>query len=299
MPTRRLRAALTAWDVDADTVEPIAGGGGGDTFLVTDASSQQWVAKLAYDHRENVEAGMAFAELLAVHGLRTASPRRTADGDLTVMVDTVPGQMHPLALLQFVAGEKVKRDHPRAPEIAGKAHGSLQAISARHLTAPAANDGHLTYLVQHSAPLVDDGWLIPTLAELAEEVSALEASIDPRWLTDVFDGPELLIDDQGVVGLVDFGVVRPQPQPFAIANQILAVGAQPGDARAARLIAAWLTQIDIDDAALLLVEPYWRVCVATYAKYAAYTLATGNEHVRSLDRTRATLDWYRQQLTVR
>src|SRR5882757_2521497 len=76
-----------------------------DVWLVEDGAGTRYVAKFAYDSQTYFETGLSIAEHVECHtGLVTGRPIRSRAGNLTVMLPSVPGEQHPLALLSYVAG---------------------------------------------------------------------------------------------------------------------------------------------------------------------------------------------------
>ena len=76
-----------------------------DVWLVTDSHGDRYVAKFIYDNQAGAETGLQVAEQVdANNDLTAGAPVRTHDGELTVMLPSVPGEKHPLALLRYVAG---------------------------------------------------------------------------------------------------------------------------------------------------------------------------------------------------
>jgi Ser/Thr protein kinase RdoA (MazF antagonist) len=262
-------------------------------------SDEPFVAKFAYDTQAHFEVGLACAELLAAHGFRTAEPVRTKAGQLTVTVPGPPGHHHPLALMRHVPGAPLSRAAPSAAATIGQTHGAMQRILSEHghrlgLAKP-ATPHYVAYLEERSTPVADEDWLRPALERVVTRVRAIEVT-QMIWSVGVFDGPELLVDDDGAVGLIDFGNVAWQPAVFSLASQVaLAERAAGGDA-ARQLVAAWIGEMPLPDGDLAALETYVLVCIAIYAKFAAYKLRHGIDRGASADESRRSLDSYRRVL---
>lgn len=64
-----------------------------DVSLVTDSRGHRYVAKFIYDSQPGAEAGLRVAEQVEANSDLTAgAPLRTPDGDLTVMLPSVPAR---------------------------------------------------------------------------------------------------------------------------------------------------------------------------------------------------------------
>lgn len=89
------------------------------------ADHQRWVAKLAYASREDFEPGLAVACRMRSSSFNVAAPVASREGNLVEMVEWPNGAFHPLAILDFVAGEPLSHAADDAPEIMGDVCGAL------------------------------------------------------------------------------------------------------------------------------------------------------------------------------
>jgi Ser/Thr protein kinase RdoA (MazF antagonist) len=290
--------ALVAWGLVDPTVVPFDGGVSGDVFYVRTAAGE-WVAKFTYAERSEVELGLLAAEAAAAAGLRAAAPLRATDGSLSVMVEGPPGLWHPLSVMDYVPGEPLDRHSSDAPEIVGKTVGALhRALVARvaRLVPDTAAFGYLAYLeggVDPTAP----PWLPVAVAQVVRETRAYETTHEVTYGLGVFDGPEILIDQDGTVGLVDFGVTQWQPVALDLAAHAVWLNADGDDPRLGQLLDAYQRVCPLALSDVAAVPVYRQVALAIYATFAAYKLATGMDRGHDIVSTRSGLEGLRQQLT--
>jgi hypothetical protein len=81
--TRQIRTWLAAWDLTAPIQVHRAAGGLTSHVWHVEADGRHYIAKLAYQPRDDVENGLRVAVILSHHGLRTGPARHTRAGDLS------------------------------------------------------------------------------------------------------------------------------------------------------------------------------------------------------------------------
>lgn len=123
-----LQAQLGAWPLPQRVrIRKLNLGVQAEVWLL-ERGKERWVAKFAYQHQHEFEAGLRAAEIVQQAGVRSGQPLRTGRGALTVMVEGPPGHKHPLAVLEFVHGSPVGRlAAGRMPETAGAVLGRVHS----------------------------------------------------------------------------------------------------------------------------------------------------------------------------
>lgn len=180
--------------------ETLRRGVSADIWEVHDGQGRRWVAKLAYEDQRVYETGLRAAELAEGAGVVAAAPRRSATGELTVMLPTVPGMEHPLALMPFVEGEELQAgDLP--PEDAGQLLARVQrAVAATPIDRV---DTIVQYVTDDSYEIAYGELLWPRLKETAAAVAGLDLAMGVCY----GDDPELIRTHDGALCIVDWGAV--------------------------------------------------------------------------------------------
>jgi len=271
LPTERLREELVEWDLEEVEIEPLEPGVSGDVFLLA-GRDQRWVAKCAYQARDEFEPGLRAAAVIATTGLATATVRTTRSGERLKMIEWPPGYHHPLAVLDFVPGSLVRITSPEAPAILGRVCGMVQArlaqVDANDLGLEDRGEEWLDYLISTNEDLGDFAWLHEVNATLAARASGAAASLGRSC--GVWDGPDVLMET-GTLGLVDFGHVAYQPTINFVANRLVAC-ALGDEQRRAQFLVAFSRELTLPEQDLEWLALFELVNVAIYAKFAAWRL---------------------------
>lgn len=270
VPVERVRGGLAHWGLGNAELVRLPPGVTADVFLIT-LGDDRSVAKLAYQSRSEFEPGLIVSRHLRGKGMVVAAPRSPSGGGLLVMVEWPEGHWHPMAVLDFVPGSPLDLGSPAAPQVLGDVCGSLhQMLSDLRLQSSAAWPGdYLGYLRRTTEDLGDFAWLHDLNAEIAAAAMTNHHQEEIRWTTNVWDGPDVLIDSQDGVGLVDFGNVGWHPFVHVVANRSLLI--DDAERSQARFLGSVEQRVELhrDERALL---PLFRlVNVAIYAKYAAWS----------------------------
>jgi Ser/Thr protein kinase RdoA (MazF antagonist) len=265
LPLERLRTALDAWALEVDSIEPITPGVTADVWLIQ--TGRPLVAKYAYVDQQGFEVGLRAAEVAESAGLRSAAPVRTQHDELTVMVEWPDGVKHPLGLLEFVPGGEFNARQPRAAEALGDTLGRLQAALAKGLPLPERDDpfDYFAYL-QMEHDLSDFVGLQDGIDNVVTEIRDLHHAGELTIAPCVWDGPEALVDADGVIGLYDFGFVMNMPVLHGLANRTMVFDSQPDRAR---FLPRWLQQFPLGESELAHLDVFRRLSVAIYAKFRA------------------------------
>lgn len=184
-----------------------------DVWLATTGDGRRYVAKFVYGGRAEVEAGLAVAEQVARRtGLLTGTPCRTRAGELTVMLPSVPGQRHPLALLEYVDGRPATPGGDLTPERAAALLARVhQVVRTLDTQVP---DGVLAYLADESVAIAYEEQLRPVIRRALARVQAID---ELSWGTCYGDGPEAIELTDGRLALVDWGGVVNAPVLWDVA----------------------------------------------------------------------------------
>jgi Ser/Thr protein kinase RdoA (MazF antagonist) len=270
IPTAAVLEALEAWPIEVVDVRPIPPGATADVFVVRDATGRRWVAKYTYDHRRYVEGGLAVSEVIDVGPWPLARPLRTTGGELTTMVEWPLRTEHPLAMLSWVPGRSLDDDWVGWPEllgsVCGRVHASLLRLDPAAVGVDATGDG---------VPELANGWDVGPLTwlnDLADELPrrARAAVKDGglRMVVGVWDGPDIRVEGEHGIGLIDFGHTSWQPLVHVVANRSL-IAAYQDEVRLTRFLASLATHLTLTDAERTAL-PLFRVLNATiYARYMA------------------------------
>lgn len=181
-----------------------------DVWLVEDGTGARYVAKFAYDSQAYFETGLAIAEHVeTTTGLTTGRPIRDGAGNLTVMLPSVPGEKHPLALLTYVAGEHTRLRPDAAAALLAVVRSGLRD------TDPAAAHNPIGYLTDDSIDIAHAARIRPVLHKAAEDVLACS---ELTWGTCYGDEPEPIHTSGGALALVDWGAVLHAPLLWDVAE---------------------------------------------------------------------------------
>ena len=264
-PVERLRSALEAWDpADADVVEPIPPGATADVFLVQ-RGEQRWVAKYGYQSVREFNAGLAVSELLDLPGWDVGTPVRTDDGGLSCVLEWPSGHPHPLALLRHVEGVPLRVEDPASVDVmasvCGRVHAQLLGIDREAVGAKPLPDGPID-----EWDLGAHQWLDDVLLDVRERTT--EARPRVRSCVGVWDGPDVLLRDDGSIGLIDFGHTTWQPLVNVVANRSLVAAYDDAD-QLARFVDVLQRELPLTSNELEVLPLYRRQNAAAYARWAA------------------------------
>lgn len=265
-----LQAHLGAWPLPQRVrVRKLKLGVQAEVWLV-ERGKERWVAKFAYQHQHDFEAGLRAAEIVQRAGVRSGQPLRTRRGALTVMVEGPPGHHHPLAVLEFVHGSPVGSvEAGRMPETAGAVLGRV------HSALMEKGSGLVTPhdLVNDLAISAENGdvgqheWVRASIRHAIAEVRRFEASLLVTCGVIYGDGPELLVDAMtGSVGLIDWGGVAFGPLLYDVGMWTSQLS---GRARE-RFVDAYRSHAHLRATELYGIDLYHRLRLTDLARYFAW-----------------------------
>lgn len=274
IPESRLRQGLAAWDLTDAPLTRIPRGASAEVFRVEGPSGQPLVAKYAYTLRSEFEPGLLAAEVVAAAGMRAATPERTTTREILAMVEWPDGHHHPLALLDWVRGSHLEATSLSGAATVGETLGRVQTLllaagSAR--LALADDRDYLAYLRTVGKDLGQHNWIHGRIAELVAAVDELTTAGQLTSGAGVWDGPEIVEDDEGRLGLLDFGNVDRQPLVHAAAYGTTQVS-PPGRENPAAVetfLAAFTQACPLTPEDLAAVDAFRKITIAIYAKFMA------------------------------
>ena len=240
-------------------LEALSPGATSQVWLVH-TPKRQYVAKLCFDSRPAFEVGLRAAEHVErTTGIATGAPIRTTDRDLSVLIPTLPGQEHPLALLTYVPGRRVELDAVAAAELLHTVHAALRSMPA------VIGHDPLQYLTDTSHDYAYQDTIRPALQALVAEVRAA----DLTWGTCYGDGPETVLPDIGEVALLDWGGVLAGPVLWDVAEWMQPRDPEFRDTFQARLIDLGF----VSEREMALLSLVTQVRAARELRFRAYRLA--------------------------
>lgn len=181
-----------------------------DVWLVEDGTNNRYVAKFAYESQAYFETGLSIAEHVECStGLATGRPVRDRAGNLTVMLPSVPGEKHPLALLTHISGIPTHLEPGAAAVLLAHVHSGLRD------TRPATTPDLLQYLTDDSVAIAHAEAIRPALHQAAADVLACP---ELTWGTCYGDGPEPIRTCADVIALIDWGGVLHAPLLWDVAE---------------------------------------------------------------------------------
>lgn len=256
-----------------------------DVWLVEDGSGSRYVAKFAYAGQAEFEAGLQIAEHIERRtGLLTGCPKRNRTGRLSVMLPSVPGEQHPLALLTYVDGTDVEVDPSAAAALLAHIHSGLID------TDPATVHAVFDYLTDDSFDISHADVIRPVLHKVANDVLGRH---DLTWGTCYGDAPEAIRTPTGEVCLIDWNGVLHAPLLWDVAEWA-ATYADPLDQQA--FVAACVNLQFINPAEFEHVERLTRLRDARRLRHRAWRLVqahlrdTRQEDAEEFHRLAARLD---------
>ncbi|HWG99219.1 MAG TPA: phosphotransferase [Pilimelia sp.] len=224
-----VRAAVrTGWLRTPDELTPLGAGETARTWAVL-AGGQRFVAKLvAGRDRANVEAGLSAAEQLRTRDIEAGAPVRTADGALSVALDSGL-----LVLLRHVPGRPLDPADPLDQQwwgdLLGRVHRALDGFSH-----PGLRRWH--WLRPDAAHLDLEPWLRPAVADAVAALAKL--AVTDQLTYGVLHGEPVaealrMDHDTGRTGLIEWGAAATGPLVYDLAAAVAAAG---GPDRAAELL---------------------------------------------------------------
>lgn len=249
--------------------DSLQGGVTADVWLVTDSHGEQYVAKFIYDSQSGAEAGLRTAEQVEANSaLIAGAPLRTHDGGLTVMLPSVPGEKHPLALLRYVAGTPAVL----SPEERAELLVDVQAALAKaHV--PTAHKV-LDYLSDDSIDIAYADQIRPILHECVDQVLTTE---DLTWGTCYGDGPEAIRTETGI-GIVDWGGVLHGPLLWDVAQWMRYVAHEEDRDR---YLAAYRAKTALPAGELTHLGKLTRLCNAHELRFRAFRVLHADHYADS------------------
>lgn len=250
----------------------------GEVWRVSDGLDRGYVAKFVYDSPANLEQGLAVAEAVQHRtGIPTGTPIRTKAGELSVLIPSLPGERHPIALLDDVGGTPVSAEDGLTPEqaaeVLARVHRAAPEVEVRGL------DDRLRYLEDDSHEIAHPELLWPALGSVAREIR--ELSDDLTWAVCYGDGPELFARPDGRLGLIDWGGVLRGPVLYDIA-----IWSRGWRHERVRFLTAYAEAAELPAAELAYLDRFDRMNAAHQLRFRAYRLARSAHYFE----TRATAD---------
>ena len=213
----------------------------------------RFVAKLTFDGRPFVEPGLRVAAAVALSGVPTGAPVLTHDGDVCV---EVKGRSRPwtVALLRAVGGKPLVPTEVGAEEVAGDLLGRVHA---------------------HLGECSRRAWVPAELLEWSAEFAATTANTAAATVVDEINAvrdlvsfsvvygdpsPEILVDVDGTVGLIDWGTPSWGPQLHDVAAWLRWLGEEPGSGspRETRFLQSYGTHARLTSVDLSLLPVFGR-----------------------------------------
>jgi Ser/Thr protein kinase RdoA (MazF antagonist) len=255
-----------------------------DVWLVDDGAGTRYVAKFAYENQAYFESGLSIAEHVERStGLTTGRPVRDRAGELTVMLPSVPGQKHPLALLTYIAGTPTQLEPDATAALLARVHSGLRD------TDPAATADPFGYLTDDSIDIAHADVIRPVLHKAAGDVLACRGL---TWGTCYGDGPEPIRTSSGSIALVDWGGVLHAPLLWDVAEWVETYS-DPQDRQA--FIAECRTLRFIDTAEFVHLDRLARLRDARALRYRAHRVLHADHYTDTRLRDAQAL----QQLAAR
>ncbi len=240
-----------------------------DVWLVTDLRGDRYVAKFIYDSQAGAEAGLRVAEQVEANtDLTAGAPRRTHGGGLTVMLPSVPGEKHPLALLRYVAGIPAGL----SPEECAELLVDLQTALAK-IHIPTAHKV-FDYLSDDSIDIAYADQIRPIVHECVDQVLATEGL---TWGTCYGDGPEAIRTEHGL-GLIDWGGVLHGPLLWDVAQWMRYLDHE-GDRQ--RYLLAYRAKTSLPPRELTHLGNLTRLCNAHELRFRAFRVHHADHYADS------------------
>ena len=242
---------LEPWGLDVVEVAEVGHTPRASLAWWVSAPTGSYVAKLTFDRRPFVEPGLAIAELVAMRGVVTGRPVRTARGDLcsTAAVD---GNDWTMALLARVRGAALQPARADADVIAGSLLGRVHAALA-DVPRQAVPANLLDWSAQFAADTSN-----ASAARVVEEIAARGG--DLSWSIVYGDpSPEILSSEEGPA-LIDWGTPSWGPRLHDVAAWLRWLGETPGagSARERCFLTAYEAAVPLTDVDRSSVELFGR-----------------------------------------
>jgi Ser/Thr protein kinase RdoA (MazF antagonist) len=213
----------------------------------------RFVAKLTFDGRRFVEPGLRVAAAVALAGVPTGPPVITHDGDVCVEVNG-PSRPWTVALLRAVGGKPLVPTEIGAEQVAGDLLGRVHA----HLGECSRREWVPADLLEWSAEFA--ATTANTAAStVVDEISAVRDLV--RFSVVYGDpSPEILVDVDGTVGLIDWGTPSWGPQLHDVAAWLRWLGEEPGSGspRETRFLQSYSTHARLTSVDLSLLPVFGR-----------------------------------------
>lgn len=267
-----LLAALQAWPLSEPlTLQRLPGGMTSEVWHV-EAGDQRFVAKYTYTTQQAFEGGLYAAELVERHGITCGVPLRTKQGTLSIMVEGAQRQSQPLALLQYVPGERLNLSEP----VAASLYGNLLGRTHRILLAGSGDwcvFGLYDFLLEEHPTVAAQPGLAPLISETIEAARAYEAYRTVTYGVIWADAMEIRRDnDTGRTGIIDWGAIERGPLLFDVALNVLWYFPEGSQAHR-EFMQAYLSESPISASELEGIKYYKALLWARQAKFYAYCVA--------------------------
>ncbi|HLJ35002.1 MAG TPA: phosphotransferase [Ktedonobacteraceae bacterium] len=267
-----LLATLKAWHLPEPlTVQRLPGGFTSEVWLV-EAKGERFIAKYAYQSREDFEGGLYAAELAEQNGITSGAPLRTRDGALSILVEGPHGQSEPFALLRFVPGEPLHPSEPDAASLYGYLLGRMQRIFLDELgERDIAN--LFDFILEEDPAVAAQPGLVGLIHQTVEATRHYESQHPVTYGVIWGDRMEIVREKEtGRVGVIDWGTIEYGPLLFDVALSTLWLFPE-GSAAHEEFLRAYLVETPISESELAGLTYYKAILWARQARYFAYRVA--------------------------
>ena len=267
-----LRIALKAWPLpETFAIQRLPGGMTSEVWHVQ-AGQERFVAKYAYTSQQAFESGLYAAELVERHGITSGVPLHTKQGTLSTMVESVHGQNHPFALLQYVPGKRLDLSKPGSAALYGYLLGRTHHILLEEVGDWCASNLY-DFLLEDTPYVTVQPGLAPLIRHAIEAAYEYEERKTVTYGVIWADAMEIRRDKETRrTGIIDWGAIGRGPLLFDIAlNELWYF---PAKSQAHReFIQAYLSQAPISADELAGIKYYKALLWARQAKFYAYCVA--------------------------
>ena len=267
-----LRSALDAWNLSQPiAIQCIPGGLTSEVWLVKTAHGQ-FVAKHGYQAQNVFESGLYAAELVERNGITSGVPLRTKEGHLSILVQGSHGRLEPLALLQFVPGERLQLTEPDAASLYGYLLGRTHTILL-HMPYEQLPFDVYNFLQRDDLYTDTQPGLTQLIQRTIQATQAYEAKNSITYGVVWGDAIEIRRDKEtGHVGILDWGALSCGPLLFDVALTVLWYFPE-GSPMHQQFFNAYFAESPIAAHELEGINYYKALLFARQAKYFAYRVA--------------------------
>ncbi|HET9999799.1 MAG TPA: phosphotransferase [Ktedonobacteraceae bacterium] len=267
-----LFAALKAWPLSEPfTIQRLPGGMTSEIWLI-EAEHERFIAKYAYTTRQAFESGLYAAELVERRGITSGVPLHTKQETLSILVEGRHGQSQPLALLQYVPGERLDLSRPDAASLYGYLLGRTHSIlldESGDWCAASLYD----FLLEETPYIAVQPGLAPLIRQAIEAAREYEKHNKVTHGIIWADAMEIRCGKEtGRTGIIDWGAIGRGPLLFDVAlNECWYF--PEGTQAYRKFIQAYLSEAPISASELEGIKYYKTLLWARQAKFFAYCVA--------------------------